>query len=508
MSGHRGIDFSDIQGLVRFGHGHLSEASFLLLDVVDPGAARTWLQSARVTTAEAATPRPKAALQVAFTAAGLRAMGVPDPVVAGLSDEFLEGMASPHSRSRRLGDVGANDPERWQWGGPASPPAHLLLMLYASAGELESWQAQTLDETFERAFSTRATLPTRDIGNMEPFGFLDGISQPQIDWGRTLSTDFHERARYTNLLSIGEVLLGYPNEYGQYSARPLIDSGEDPGAGVLSQAEDQDRLRDFGRNGSYLILRQLEQDVPGFWQFLDRQTASDAEREQLGAAMVGRRRDGTPLIDASPPRNPEAPGEAPAVSLNAFDYSDDPHGQQCPIGSHIRRSNPRTGDFPPGVRGALSRLIRILGFGRRYPGDDLVASARFHRLLRRGREYGPPLPPEEALKPEAPQAERGLQFVCLVANIGRQFEFVQNAWSMGPKFGGVQNELDPLLGNRQPLINGEPTDRFVQPDAAGPARCVHGMPQFVAVRGGAYFFLPGIRALRYIAQAPGGGGEA
>lgn len=491
-------EFPDMQGLVRFAHGHMSEASFLLLDIVDAGAAGKWLRSAPVTTAEAAAPRPKAALQIAFTAAGLRAMSVPEPVVSGFSGEFLEGMASPPSRSRLLGDVGGNDPERWHWGNPSSQPPHLLLMLYASAGELESWQARTLDATFGRAFRVRAPLPTRDIGEFEPFGFVDGISQPQIDWERTLSTDFHERARYTNLLSIGEILLGYPNEYGEYTARPLIDSRNDPGAGMLPEAEDKSQLRDLGRNGSYVVLRQLEQDVPGFWQFLDRQTASDDERERLAAAMVGRRRDGTPLLD----QHADGAGNSSRVSLNAFDYSADPHGNRCPIGAHIRRSNPRTGDFPPGSRGVLSRWKRILGFGRRHPGDDLIASARFHRLLRRGREYGPPLPPEEAVKPDAPQAERGLQFVCLVASIERQFEFVQNAWSMHPKFGGVQNEADPLLGNRQPLITGEPTDRFIQPDAAGPGRCVHGIPQFVTLRGGGYFFLPGIRALRYIAEAP------
>lgn len=507
MSSDRGVEFSDIQGLVRFGHGHLRETDFLLLDVVDAEQARAWLQTAPVTTAEAVTPLPGAALQVAFSAAGLRALGVAEAVIAGFSDEFLEGMASPPSRSRRLGDVDANAPERWRWGGPSSPAPHLLLMLYASDGELESWRTRILDTMFGRAFRIRVTLPTHDIGNIEPFGFVDGISQPRIDWEQTLPTDAHQRAAYTNLVSIGEILLGYPNEYGQYTSRPLIDPREDSGAGALPKAEEASRWRDFGRNGSYLVVRQLHQDVPGFWRFIDRKMGSDGEREQLAAAMVGRQRDGTPLIDPSPRDRPEA-GERAPVLLNEFDFDDDPHGYRCPIGSHIRRANPRTGDFPPGVRGALSRLVRILGFGRRHPGDDLIASARFHRLLRRGREYGPLLTPEEAISPDATAAERGLQFICLVANIARQFEFVQNAWSMGPKFGGVQNESDPLLGNRRDLVNGEPTDGFTRPDPAGPARCVHGVPQFVTVLGGAYFFMPGIRALRYIAQSPRKGAES
>ena len=91
---------------------------------------------------------------------------------------------------------------------------------------------------------------------------------------------------------------------------------------------------------------------------------------------------------------------------------------------------------------------------------NLVASSRFHRLLRRGRSYGPALAPKDAIKPQAPVAERGIQFICLVGNISRQFEFVQNAWTMNSKFDGVQNEKDPMLGIREPLMSGESTDHF------------------------------------------------
>ena len=248
-------------------------------------------------------------------------------------------------------------------------------------------------------------------------------------------------------------------------------------------------------------MRQLHQDVPGFWQFINQETSNNAaQREHLANAMVGRLRDGTPLVTGSKRLIQGIDTEGPEAALNQFDFDDDPYGQQCPIGSHIRRSNPRTGDFPPGVNEIFSRLIRILGFNRNYPGDDLIASTRFHRILRRGRTYGPPLSPEDAIKPDAPQAERGLHFICLVANISRQFEFVQNAWTMGPKFAGVQNESDPLLGNRQMLFSGEPTDHFSQADTHGPAHCTHELPQFITVRGGGYFFMPGIRALRYIAS--------
>jgi deferrochelatase/peroxidase EfeB len=223
------------------------------------------------------------------------------------------------------------------------------------------------------------------------------------------------------------------------------------------------------------------------------------QRERLAARMVGRQRDGTPL---APTIEEEIPGIPPQEPLNHFTYATDPDGHACPLGAHIRRTNPRSGDFPPGVTGWLSRLVKIFGFGQNHPHEDLVASTRFHRLLRRGRSYGPALAPEEAVKPDAPAAERGLHFICLVANISRQFEFVQTAWCMSSKFNGARQESDPLLGNREPLASGEPTDRFHHPDPAGPTHTVCHLPQFVSVRGGGYFFLPGLRALSYLAALP------
>ena len=130
-----------------------------------------------------------------------------------------------------------------------------------------------------------------------------------------------------------------------------------------------------------------------------------------------------------------------------------------------------------------------------------MASVRFHRILRRGREYGDALEPAAALDAGSPQEERGLYFICLNANIARQFEFVQNAWIVGTKFNGLTGESDPLLGNRQPIAGCPATDTFSIPQENGVPPRVTGLPQFVTVRGGAYFFLPGIRALRYLARA-------
>ncbi|MGH7347399.1 MAG: Dyp-type peroxidase, partial [Candidatus Rokuibacteriota bacterium] len=174
-------------------------------------------------------------------------------------------------------------------------------------------------------------------------------------------------------------------------------------------------------------------------------------------------------------------------------------GTRCPIGAHVRRANPRSGDYPAGTTGLVSRLLRLLGFGGRGFEDDLVASARFHRVLRRGREYGPGLSPEDALRP-GPDQDRGLRFICLNANIGRQFEFVQNAWIMGTKFAGLTEERDAIIGSREPIPGCPVTDNFSIPRDGGTARRITGLPAFVTVRGGGYFFLPSVRAVRYLAS--------
>ena len=495
------IDFSDLQGLLRFAHGQLSEACFLLLKVIDAKAARDWLRAAPVTTAVTANPLPEHALQIAFSAPGLRELGLSAAVIDGFSEEFIAGMVGDDNRSRRLGDVENNKPADWKWGGAATSVPHLLVMLYARPGDLEAWQEQVQGPGFDNAFQLEATLKSAARDPREPFGFVDGISQPAIDWQRSSSTDRHERDRYSNKLAAGELVLGHPNEYGLYTTRPLLDPTLSHAAQQLPLAEELPKLRDLGRNGTYLVLRELQQDVPGFWKFVDGEANSDAEeRQRLAAAMVGRQRDGTPLVEpASAPVAGNA-DDGSRAKANQFTFDTDPYGERCPIGAHIRRANPRTGDFPVGVSGMLSRLVRTLGFGRRHPHDDLIASARFHRILRRGRVYGPVLAPEDAVKPDAATDERGLHFVCLGASIVRQFEFVQNAWAMSAKFAGLSTESDPLLGNREPLLSGEGSDRFTMPQPDAPARCLKNMPQFVTVRGGAYFFMPGIKALQYIAS--------
>lgn len=287
------VDHDDIQGLVRYGYRKLTQASFLLLRVRDAAAARAWLARCPVSSAREQSPPPRTALQVALSCPGLRALGLAEGIVQGFSREFLAGMSSDDSRARRLGDLGANDPAHWQWGGTPQEVPHVLLMLYALPGELGAWQQQTLDQC-AAGFESMAVLSTSDMDGVEPFGFVDGISQPRLDWARRRPQRDAQVLDYSNLSCLGEYLLGYPNEYGEYTDRPVLADALDPEA-LLPRAEENPALADLGRNGSYLVARQLRQDVAGFWRFVHAAAGGDAtQREQLAAAMVGRTRDGEP----------------------------------------------------------------------------------------------------------------------------------------------------------------------------------------------------------------------
>jgi len=502
------VDRDDIQGLLRSGYGHHTEACFLLLRIKDREAARAWLLAAPVTSAAvserpsgtdasaAAESLPETVLQVALSSEGLRALELADDIIEGFAAEFVSGMGGDANQTRRLGDVGASAPERWRWGtGPRVP--HVLVLLYALPGHLDAWR-HTIEHQCVAGFDSLACLETANAIDFEPFGFRDGISQPKLDWDRRHPARDQDQLTYSNLSCLGEFVLGYPDEYGDYTDRPLLDAGGDAQA-ALPRAEDAPDKADLGRNGSYLVLRQLQQDVQGFWKFLDSAAGGDPDqRERLAAAMVGRSLQGVPLVKSGD----ETDARDAATSkpdLNAFTYQADPQGLRCPRGAHIRRANPRNADLPAGTRGIVSRLIRTLGFDAEALQRDLVASTRFHRLLRRGRKYGAASLAESLAGP--PGAEAGIHFICLGANLARQFEFVQNAWMTGTKFDGLTAESDPLLGPRLPAPDGTRTDGYSIPQSGGPDRCVAGLPQFVTVVGGAYFFLPGIRALRYLATA-------
>jgi deferrochelatase/peroxidase EfeB len=489
-------DYDDMQGLLRFGYGRLTEACFLLLRVQNAAAAGAWLENAPVATAKELSSRPERALQLAFTSNGLRKLNVNEQVMSGFSAEFLAGMTGDANRSRRLGDTGENDPEYWEWGGAEKVP-DAIAMIYAMPGMLSGWRDSLERELQQSGFELLQCLPTDDMGGVEPFGFVDGISQPVPDWDQRKNVA-GDKLRYENVSALGEFVLGYENEYGKHTGSPVVAKSV---AGDLPDALSAAGYGDLGRNGTYMVVRQLEQNVRGFWKFANDQSSSNATgAQEFAEAMVGRKMSGETLLQPCKEAIAGVGPDADDVRLNQFTYDEDPDGVRCPLGAHVRRSNPRNADFPDGTEGLLGRLLCMAGFKRRSIRDDMIASTRFHRLLRRGREYGRRLDEAQRLAPPEPgEKPSGLQFVCLNANIARQFEFIQNAWLMSGKFNGLSEESDPLLGNRDPVA-GCPVDTFSLSVKNGVRRQVNHVPRFVTVRGGAYFFLPGVRALRYIAR--------
>jgi deferrochelatase/peroxidase EfeB len=528
----RDVDRSDIQAIVYTAFGTLTGATCILLRVVDAPAARRFLGGLKLNSVadlqKGAEPVGIAeATQCAATAAGLRALGVAESVIARFNPEFVEGMAGSPNRSRRLGDTGANAPERWNWGIGEREP-HLLLLLYADPERIDDIARQMREAAEQSGLHAIEALPTSDMGGVEPFGFSDGLSQPNFDWDHARTPGTKADRAFTNLIALGEVLLGYYNEYGFPAASPEL-LPDDPNPALLKPAAGDVGRYDLGRNGSYLVFRQLAQDVRGFWRWVAEEAgrAGVVDPKALAEAMVGRCMDGAPLPDIEiglALRGVDPDDRA----LNGFLFDADPDGLACPIGAHIRRANPRTGDLPAGVDGPIDSLLTTLGLTTRRPAkpvastlpweknttvwpylrreDDAVASSRFHRILRRGREYGRKIDYAAALNPATPDPQAGLQFICLNANIARQFEFVQGAWIASAKFAGLTGEQDPLLGNREPFpappvsATPERTDSFTRPGAEPARRRAVGVPQFVTVKGGAYFFMPGLRAIKWIAS--------
>jgi Dyp-type peroxidase family len=460
----------DIQGIVASGYGHLPHAAYLLFAIDEPVAAGDWLTRLADTVTTAHGRVQRRALGVALTATGLAALRLPERIREGFALEFTTGMTDDAHRRRILGDVGPSAPERWLWGGPDTRTVDVLLLLFGeSASELETLTAQHLEDV------RGATLVQRlqaSNATFDHFGFRDAISQPSIAGLRS--------GPPAQTIQTGEFLLGYPNEYRQYTNRPLIDPLEDPSV-LLSNDAAGSGLHDLGRNGTYLVFRHLSQDVPAFWQWVDQNVgpngtaegkAGRAAREQartaLASKLVGRWPGGAPLTLSPDDDDPQL---ATAAEFGYFQQDRD--GLRCPIGAHVRRSNPRDSLDPnPGT-------------------PDSIRIDKHHRLLRRGRKYGQPIAPTAALAaPAGGEDERGLHFICLCANIERQFEFVQHTWVNSPKFDGLYDDPDPLIAGGSPTFT-------VQ--AAPVRKRYRDLPAFVQTRGGGYFFLPGVGALRYLA---------
>jgi Dyp-type peroxidase family len=450
------LELDDIQGLLARGYRTLPHAAFLLLRIEDVPAARATLRRWAQLVTPASRRPDAAAVHAALTGTGMAALSPGGVLPAGLAEAFSDGMTSPY-RSRLLGDSGPDDPAGWAWGGPGTDRVDAALLVYArDTGTL----ADTIAALPAAGLRHVGRLDTVELADREHFGFRDGLSQPTLD-GLAGATAGEPTVR------AGEFVLGYRNEYGLLAERPLLDPRLDPGR-VLPPDANGSGAADLGRNGSYLVFRQLRQDVPAFRDHVAAATRKPdgspdpGAAELLAARLVGRWPGGAPLVLSPDRDDPEL------ADANDFGYHHaDPRGLRCPIGAHVRRTNPRDA-LEPGPGTESSRAVN-----------------RRHRLLRRGRGYDT-------------GSEVGLHFLCLNADPTRQYEFVQHSWVDDPSFNGLVDAVDPLVGPRGP----EGTT-FVE--AADPVRRRHrGLPRFVQVRGGAYFFLPGIRALRYLAGDPSG----
>ena len=463
------IEWEDVQRIVLSGYPCLPYSAYMLWQFRAGGDTlkKEWLAdlSKRLTAAIPGDPSSiqQPAINLALTVSGLKRLGIGEPELNSFSLEFLEGMAPKRTpetpiprRTNILGDLGASSPECWDWGGwKEKREIDGLLLLFAA----DEKSLQKLIEIESTAISgivdgNPIVLKGRLYPDMkEHFGYVDGLSQPKIEGrpkreeNKHLDRNDTFEIRPGSEVKPGEFLLGYLNE-----RRSRVSNGHG---------------RDLRRNGTYLVFRQLEQDVPAFNMFLSNLAGRIGEDEEwVAARLLGRRRDGEPLAAfGSQAPDSTRPGANAAKSKNRFlYYYEDRSGLTCPIGAHIRRANPRD-SLPPDPETAL-RLSKM------------------HRIIRRGRPYG------ERLDPQKPGGERGMLFIALNADIAGQFEMIQHSWLNNPHFDGLYTGTDPIshFSDGSITIQNRPVNLQVSRPAP-----------FVRVRGGAYFFLPGMQALRSMA---------
>ncbi|MFJ7496741.1 Dyp-type peroxidase [Streptomyces sp. NPDC097727] len=447
------LELDDIQGTLLRQRPSPYTGTYFLLRVDDPADGRRMLQRLLPHVASAARwwdPPSRAWLSVALSHSGLRALGVPQASLDSFPDAFHEGMAA---RAERLGDTGESSPEHWD--APlGSRDVHIAVTLFApdeAALEalLEVGRAALRDlPGVQMIYRLDASqLPTKRTH----LGFVDGIGEPDIEGAGVASILQAGRDHYGYLpgfgptIKAGEFVLGYENQLGRLTPIPQPD--------VL------------GRNGTYVAFRKLHLKVADFRRYLHDNASSPEEEELLAAKMIGRWPSGAPLVLAPDHDDPDLAVDP--TRANDFIYHEqDPTGLRCPVGAHIRRMNPRD---------SLT---------------DTIVDVRLHRALRRGTTYGPMLP-EGQLEDDG--AERGIVFIFMGADLVRQFEFLKTQWANDGDFVGLGTEKDPLIGDN------DGTGMFTIPHRPVRRRLKQ-LPRFAVTKGGEYLFMPGIHALKWIAE--------
>lgn len=482
------LPLADIQGLILWGYGHMPEARYLLFRVAAPSPALLgWIGGLPLNSAAAETlvdEPPEPIVNVAFSHRGLLALGLSEELCNRFSTAFCADSHHPY-RTLVNGDVGPSAPGHWEWGSRENP-VHVVLLVYARTKAAVEQHAALFSEQaravgLERVAALEGT--TLD-GRKEHFGFRDGIAQPTIQGSG--------RAELAgNTVAAGEFLLGHRDGYGNVTHSPLSPRGYN-----------------FGLNGSYLVLRQLEQDVESFWRYCEAKAESDPIL--LASKLVGRWPSGAPLV-RHPLRDPDHGrfSDEDDFSYIANDEDNDRYGARCPFGSHVRRSNPRDWGLASSREESLrlANLHRILRRGRPY-GEPLYGDTSVPDVIAAAASRGKPRPPADPAA--ADSVRRGLSFLCFNANIERQFEFIQQQWCNNPKFAGLANDPDPLLGAaRSPAEWGIDGVGFtLQSDAklGVEPRC-EPLQRFVKVIGSGYFFMPSIPAVRMLGAGLLGAGS-
>jgi len=434
------LEFDDIQHILLTRAPALT-GRYEFLSFRSASSGRQWLAGIldKVHSAEAmrtSVDSDKRWVTVAFTWNGLRALGADESSLATFSDEFREGMAA---RAQMLGDAGSNHPDHWV-GGLASPDLHAILILFArDAAERE--RCRTEHDRHLASCNGVESLSSLDLEATPPFDYAhDHFGyRDRLSQPAIEGTGEEPTPGSGHALKAGEFILGYPDENGPAVQQPQPE--------ILS------------RNGSFMAYRRLEEHVGAFRDFLREHGQTPEEQELVAAKLMGRWRSGAPLV-LSPDNDDPALGADPQRNNN-FNYKhEDPRGYAVPLGAHIRRMNPR----------------------------DTGANMNRRRMIRRGATYGPPLPegaPEDG-------KERGIAAFVLCASLVRQFEFAQNVWVNDRNFHELGNERDPIIGHQDGTLEYKIPKRPIR-------KRITGLPAFTTVRGGAYFFLPGIKALRYLA---------
>lgn len=414
------------------------------LTFTDRRRAQLWLSGLldKIQSAQAltnATEIDSRWVTVGFTWNGLRALGVDEASLETFPEAFKQGMAA---RAQVNGDTGENAPEHWV-GGLASQDLHAIAILFARDAAERDRCVQEHARYLEECGGV-VELSSLDLEAIPPYTY----AKEHFGYRDRLSQPEIEGSGVTPTpgsgapLKPGEFFLGYEDEMGVIPPLPQPD--------ILS------------RNGSYVAYRRLEEHVGAFRDFLKANGKTPEEQELVAAKLMGRWRSGAPLVLAPTKDDPELANDPQRV--NNFNYAtQDPHGYAAPVGCHIRRVNMR----------------------------DTTVNMNRRRIIRRGGTYGPPLP--EGVPDDG--AERGIAAFIGCADLARQFEFIQNVWVNDKEFRELGNEHDPICGTQDGSMDFTMPRRPIK-------RVMKGIPAFCTVRGGAYFFLPGLRALRYLAAQP------